>query len=139
MDIVDLRTRSRIMAAVPQKHSKPEIAVRKVAHSLGYRFQLHSDALPGQPDLVFPRLRRVVFVHGCFWHRHSCYKATTPKVNTEFWQQKFADNQRRDRRVLRMLRRLGWKSLIIWECQVDCQDRLVDRLSKFLGANSSSG
>lgn len=136
VDIVDQATRSRMMAAVPQKHTRPERIVRTIAHSLGYRFRLHIVTLPGSPDLVFPRLRRVIFVHGCFWHRHSCSKATTPSNNRDFWQQKFVANQRRDRRAIRALRRLGWRPLVVWECEVARPDRLVARISRFLDAGN---
>lgn len=132
MDTVSRETRSRIMAAVPQKHSDPELLVRSVAHALGYRFRLHQRGMPGSPDLVFPRLRKVVFVHGCFWHRHRCKFATTPKSNVEFWDLKFRANLARDRRVTRALRTTGWSVLIIWECQAKRPAWLLNRLSDFL-------
>lgn len=133
MDIVTKDTRSRMMAAVPQKHSKPEIVVRKLAHGMGFRYRLHDRDLPGSPDLVFPRLGKVVFVHGCFWHRHRCKRATTPATRRKFWHQKFEDNKERDRRNLRELRALGWKPLVIWECWTRRPEWLRPRLASFLG------
>ncbi len=134
MDIVTKEIRSRMMAAVPQRNSKPEIAVRRIAHSLGYRYRLHRRDLPGTPDLVFPRLRKTIFVHGCFWHRHGCPKATTPSSNREFWENKFMANRARDARVRRQLQRAGWSVLVVWECQAQKADSLENRLSRFLGS-----
>ena len=126
--------RSALMARVRQKDTKPEIVVRRLAHALGYRFRLHRRDLPGSPDLVFPRLRKVVFVHGCFWHRHpGCVKASTPKRNRAFWQAKFEANVQRDARAVRALRRNGWSIMTVWECQTREPERLVGRLRRFLG------
>jgi DNA mismatch endonuclease (patch repair protein) len=121
-----------MMAAVPQKNSAPELVVRRLAHAMGYRFRLHRKDLPGSPDVVFPRLRKVVFVHGCFWHRHGCKRTTTPSSNKRFWQKKFSDNQERDRRVCRQLRRHGWEVLMIWECQTERLKWLEKKLQRFL-------
>src|SRR5262249_55708526 len=121
-----------MMAAVPQSNSKPEIILRQVIHAMGYRFRLHRRDLPGSPDIVLPRLRKVVFVHGCFWHRHGCRKTTTPTTNPAFWAQKFESNRARDRRVVRELKRLGWESLVVWECQLDSPNRTLRRLISFL-------
>ena len=132
MDIVAPAIRSRMMASVPQRNSRPELIVRQIAHSLGFRFRLHRRDLPGTPDIVFPRLRMAIFVHGCFWHRHGCRKTTTPTSNARFWQQKFDENRRRDRRAIRMLRQTGWKCIVIWECQTKSVKRLQERLLRFL-------
>lgn len=132
MDNVDPSVRSRIMASVPQKSTKPEVIVRKLAHSLGYRFRLHQSGLPGTPDMVFPRLRKVVFVHGCFWHRHGCRQTTNPASNIDFWIAKFKANRLRDRRAIRLLKSNGWQSLVVWECQTKKLDWLRTRLAAFL-------
>lgn len=106
------------MARIRQKHTAPEIAVRRAAHAAGMRFRLHRRDLPGSPDLVFPRRRLVVFVHGCFWHRHAhCKRTTTPRSNTAFWQAKFAANQARDVANIVALEKAGWRAEIVWECE----------------------
>jgi len=121
------------MAAIRGKDSKPEKIVRRVAHRLGYRFRLHRRDLPGKPDIVFPRLRKIVLVHGCFWHQHpGCSGATRPATRPEFWIPKLDANRARDRRISRELRSLGWKLLILWECQTPDRRRLAKRLSVFL-------
>jgi DNA mismatch endonuclease (patch repair protein) len=118
LDIVSPARRSEIMRRIPGKGTKPEIAVRKVAHRLGYRFRLHRRDLPGSPDLVFPRRKVALFVHGCFWHRHAaCRFAYTPKSNIEFWQTKLKKNVARDARAQEELKWLGWRVAIIWECE----------------------
>lgn len=132
MDIVGKETRSRIMASVPRKNTSPELAVRRLVHSLGYRFRLHGRHLPGSPDIVMPRLKKVIYVHGCFWHRHRCRKATTPASNQAFWQEKFAANRARDKRMCKELRELGWNSLVVWECQLKRLDWLRQRIERFL-------
>ena len=125
--------RSRIMRAVPRSDSKPELAVRQILHRLGFRFRLHRADLPGTPDIVLPRYKTVVFVHGCFWHRHEgCKKATTPKTNAAFWQSKFEQNRERDERNVRSLRRDGWRVLIVWECEATAQVGLAKRFRKLL-------
>ena len=132
MDIVSRQIRTRMMAAVPQVNSKPEIAVRQMIHAMGYRFRLHRKALPGSPDIVLPRLRKVIFVHGCFWHRHGCERTTTPSTNRSFWLEKLESNRARDRRAIRELRRLGWRPLVVWECQVKRPKWAPLRLAAFL-------
>jgi DNA mismatch endonuclease, patch repair protein len=126
--------RSALMGRVRHKDTTPEIAVRKSAHSLGFRFRLQRRDLPGTPDLVFPRLRKIVFVHGCFWHRHKgCARTTTPKTRREFWQEKFFQNIRRDKAVKNSLRSKGWDVLVVWECETLEECDLRARLYKFLG------
>ena len=111
--------RSRNMSAIKSKNTKPEIKVRKVLHSMGYRFRLHSKDLPGSPDIVLPKYKTVIFVHGCFWHRHeNCKYATTPKTRKEFWEKKFRENINRDNLNQANLSLKGWKIIIIWECQL---------------------
>lgn len=105
------------MAGIKGRDTKPELVVRRIAHKLGLRFRLHRKDLPGRPDLVFPRRRLAVFVHGCFWHRHDgCRYTYTPKSRVAFWTKKFAANVARDRRNEEALRDLGWRVLVIWEC-----------------------
>lgn len=124
-DIVDKATRSRMMSTIQGKNTAPELAVRRFLHRAGLRFRLHDPALPGRPDLVFPRHRAVVQVHGCFWHRHpGCRLAYMPASNRRFWQSKLQSNVERDRRNNRRLRTLGWRVFIVWECQVRDQRRL---------------
>ena len=111
--------RSRNMSAIKSKNTKPEIKVRKVLHSMGYRFRLHRKDLPGSPDIVLPKYKTVIFVHGCFWHRHeNCKYATTPKTRKEFWEKKFRENINRDNLNQANLSLKGWKIIIIWECQL---------------------
>jgi len=126
--------RSALMSRVHAKNTRPEILTRQAAHALGYRFRLHRRDLPGTPDMVFPKLRKVIFVHGCFWHRHpGCQKASTPKSRADFWQAKFEANVLRDQRNENALRNLGWYVLIVWECETVDQQALGVKLSKFLG------
>lgn len=123
------------MARVRSKDTAPELIVRKIVHALGYRFRLHRKDLPGRPDLVLPRHHAVIFVHGCFWHRHhDCRRASLPKSRTEFWRSKLARNSERDAIAQRQLRAAGWRVLVVWECQTKNLDRLRGRLSKFLPA-----
>ncbi len=133
MDRLDRAARSALMAKVKGKDTGPELAVRRIAHALGFRFRLHRRDLPGSPDLVFPSRRAVVFVHGCFWHRHpGCAKASSPKTRKAFWTAKFAANVARDARVKRRLRRLGWRVLTVWECEASHPLRVAARLARFL-------
>lgn len=130
--------RSALMSKVRGKDSSPEMKVRRTAHKLGYRFRLHSRHLPGTPDLVFPRLRKVILVHGCFWHRHhGCKRTTSPKTRSAFWADKFARNIERDERVVRELEELGWSVQIVWECQTFDSVALEERLSSFLNSSDA--
>ena len=113
------------MAAIKSKDTKPEIAVRKLLHSLGYRFRLHRKDLPGSPDIVLPKYKTVIFVHGCFWHRHeNCKYATSPKTREEFWENKFNANIKRDLEIQEKIKDIGWKSVIIWECEIKNESKL---------------
>lgn len=119
MDHVTPTKRSKIMAAVRSKDTTPEMKVRRLVHSMGYRYRLHSPDLPGKPDLVFSSKKKVIFVHGCFWHGHKrCSKARLPKSRVDFWREKIENNVSRDRRVKRALNRKGWRYLTIWQCEV---------------------
>lgn len=118
-DVVDKATRSRMMAGITSRDTKPELALRSALHRLGLRFRVHDGKLPGRPDIVFPKHRAVVQVHGCFWHRHpECRFATTPATNREFWTSKFHANIERDDRTQRALEGLGWRTAVVWECLI---------------------
>lgn len=134
-DVFTLAERSAVMRAVRSQDTSPERIVRKIVSTLGVRYRLHGRNVPGNPDLVFPGLKKVVFVHGCFWHRHACRKGRSmPATRVKFWQAKFARNTARDAEVKRLLRRAGWRALVVWECQLrpDRIDRTTERLRKFL-------
>jgi DNA mismatch endonuclease, patch repair protein len=121
------------MAAVHSENTGPEMAVRRIAHALGYRYRLHDPKLPGKPDLVFPSKRKVIFVHGCFWHVHKrCSRATTPRTRAKFWEQKLSGNVQRDVRNRRHLRKLGWTVLTIWQCELKNPTKLRKHLNEFL-------
>ena len=127
--------RSRLMAKIKGKNTGPERAVRALLHRAGYRFRIHVRTLPGTPDIVLPRHRAIVFVHGCFWHRHpKCKTASTPKSHRKFWADKFARNVANDRKHGRQLRRLGWRVLTVWECQLRHPERVLVRIQKILPA-----
>ncbi|MBC8792756.1 MAG: very short patch repair endonuclease [Tagaea sp. CACIAM 22H2] len=139
VDRISVERRSALMSRVPSKNTTPEKTVRSIVHRLGFRFRLHRRDLPGTPDLVFPSLRAVIFVHGCFWHRHAkCRKASTPKSNTQFWSEKFLKNVRRDSANKRHLRERGWHVLVAWECQLKKPARLKRKIEKFLNASRAS-
>ena len=132
-DHVDPEKRSLIMAAVHSRDTKPEMAVRRIVHALGYRYRLHDSSLPGRPDLVFPSRGKLIFVHGCFWHRHpKCKYTTMPKSRTAFWELKFSANVGRDRRTQRELKKLGWMLLTVWQCELKNPEKLTERLDDFL-------
>lgn len=117
VDVVSQEVRSRMMAGIRGKNTKPEMLVRRFLHAKGFRYRLHDKALPGKPDMVLPRYQTVIFVHGCFWHRHlACQFATTPSTNRSFWLKKFEKNEVRDRLAAETLISLGWKVIILWEC-----------------------
>ena len=125
------------MRAVPRQNSSPEIRVRRVAHAAGFRFRLHRKDLPGTPDIVFPKYRAVLFVHGCFWHRHpKCRKATSPKRNETFWNEKFARNVSHDRQVIESLEQQRWKVGVIWECETVDDTRTREFLESFLSGQA---
>ncbi len=133
-DVVDRNTRSRMMAAVRTKHTAPEMRVRKYLHAVGLRFRLHVRALPGAPDIVLPKYRTVIFVHGCFWHQHArCPKAKLPTTNQTFWSEKLSGNARRDRLTKQALQREGWNVLIVWECETRDPQRLARTVEQVRG------
>lgn len=130
VDVVDKQTRSRMMSGIRGRDTKPEIIVRKYLHGAGFRFRLSPKDVFGKPDIVLPKYRTVVFVHGCFWHRHiGCKIATTPKSNIDFWLEKFDKNVARDKLVQARLRKERWKVIIIWACQIN-EKKLVTLCSR---------
>lgn len=125
--------RSRVMAKVGSKNTKPEMVVRRLAHAMGFRYRLHDRRLPGRPDLVFRGRGKVVFVHGCFWHRHEgCALARLPKSRLEFWVPKLEGNRQRDASIIKTLENNGWRVMTIWECETRDKTTLADRLRRFL-------
>lgn len=136
MDTLTRAGRSERMALIRGKDTKPELVVRKIARSFGYKLRLHAADLPGKPDLVFPRLKKVIFVHGCYWHRHprpKCPLARLPKSKLRFWLPKLTSNRKRDLRNIAKLRRKDWGVCIVWECQLKNTDSLTRRIGRFLG------
>ncbi|MEL6422726.1 MAG: very short patch repair endonuclease [Pseudomonadota bacterium] len=128
-DIVDAATRSRMMSGIRGKDTKPELAVRRGLHRIGFRFRLHVKDLPGRPDLVLPRYRAVIFVNGCFWHGHDCNLFKWPKTRPEFWREKIEGNMKRDETKIAMLTNHGWRVATVWECTFKGADRLFqDRI-----------
>ncbi|MCW1432016.1 very short patch repair endonuclease [Novosphingobium sp. JCM 18896] len=120
VDTLTPAQRSERMSRIRSRDTKPEVALRRELHRLGFRFRLHGKHLAGKPDIVLPKYRTVIFVHGCFWHRHQgCKVATTPKSNTEFWIEKFNRNVERDGRNLEQLRNEGWNVIVVWECEIN--------------------
>jgi len=135
MDSVSPTRRSEIMGRVRSRDTKPELLVRRLIHAMGYRYRLHAKDLPGKPDLVFRSRRKVVFVHGCFWHRHpGCSLARVPKSRVEFWLPKLEANRQRDIKNERALKDAKWSTLIIWECELDNIAELTNRIKEFLDA-----
>ena len=135
MDSLTPEQRSKLMAKVRAVDTLPELVVRKTIFRLGYRYRLHGKNLAGKPDIVFPSLKKVIFVHGCFWHQHKCpYGQRRPKSKRNFWTRKLEGNIKRDSRQLSALRRLGWDVLVIWECQTRAKrfERLAVRIQRFL-------
>jgi len=120
------------MAAIRSTNTTPELIVRRLVHRLGYRFRLHAADLPGRPDIVLPRHRKIIEVRGCFWHGHSCGRFRLPATRRGYWKAKFARNIERDRRTLGQLRRAGWRVLVVWECDLGSESKLLRRLAKFL-------
>ncbi len=138
VDTLSVEARSALMSRIRNRDTKPELAVRKLLHGMGYRYRLHRSDLPGTPDLVFPGRSSVIFVHGCFWHLHDgCKHARMPKSRVAYWVPKLKGNRTRDRRNERALRTRGWRVMVIWECQVGNLDRIESRARRFLGAPRS--
>jgi len=133
MDIVDKQTRSRMMANIKGKNTKPQITIRSLLHQQGFRFRIHDKSLPGTPDIVLKKYNAVIFVHGCYWHRHlNCKLASTPKQNETFWRKKFNANTCRDGIVYFKLKQLGWRVAIIWECAIRDKVNLPEYLDTLI-------
>lgn len=139
MDVVDPTTRSRMMAGIRGRNTRPELAVRRYLHAAGLRFRLEGCGLPGRPDIVLPSRRVAVFVHGCFWHRHpGCRFTTTPDVRADFWMRKFDANVRRDAHSVSALVAMGWTPMTIWECETRSIDALDELFWRIVGHDSSA-
>lgn len=133
MDVFSSEKRSWIMSRVRGRDTKPKVLVRSIVHRLGYRFRLHRKDLPGCPDIVLPGHKKVIFVHGCFWHGHlRCKRATRPTTNTDFWDKKLDLNIDRDKRFQDELKSMGWRFLVVWQCETRDLEKLLQRLERFL-------
>lgn len=134
MDIVSKEKRSEVMRAVKSKDTRPEMIVRKMLHRAGYRYRLHAVGLPGKPDIIFPRRKKVIFVHGCYWHGHDCRAGRNrPVSNVDYWDTKLTRNCERDKENQGLLEQSGWDYLILWECELKATVELEKRLQEFLG------
>ena len=132
-DLFSRSKRSQVMKAVRPANTRPELQVRKIIHRLGYRYSLHRHDLPGTPDIVFPSRKKILFINGCFWHRHHCKRGQSiPLNNREFWVTKFEKNVVRDKKNKRALNRLGWSYLTIWQCQMHDRESVMNRIIKYL-------
>ncbi len=132
-DVLTKEQRSFNMSQIRGKNTKPEIIVRSIVHGIGFRYSLHKNNLPGKPDIVLSRHKKIIFVHGCFWHMHKCkYGKVKPATNTNFWQEKRQGNVERDKRNIKQLKKLGWQILIIWECQTKRPEKIVSKIKEFL-------
>ncbi len=128
MDTVNRKRRSEIMSRIGGKNTKPELAVRRLLHAMGYRFRLHRKDLPGKPDILLPKWKTAIFIHGCFWHGHACPRGTRPSTNTEFWAEKIRKNQERDDLTGKRLRESHWRVMVIWECELKDVESLCSKL-----------
>lgn len=132
-DVFSREQRSAIMRGVGRRNTAPEVLVRRMLHKAGYRFRLERTDLPGKPDIVLPKYRSAIFVHGCFWHGHEgCRRAGLPITNHDFWKNKIEGNKRRDEAAIKALAELGWSSLVVWQCETRDKEALWERLSQFL-------
>lgn len=130
VDRIDRVKRRLLMQRIRTKNTAPEVNLRQLLHAAGYRFRLHRNDLPGTPDIVLPRYRVAIFVHGCFWHGHSCKKGSIPKTNAEFWTRKMAENRHRDERKSQEIAVLGWTPVTVWECELQDPKALIRRLRR---------
>ena len=139
MDVFDKEKRSDIMAKVKGKNTKPELLVRSVLYKMGYRFRLYRKDLPGNPDITLPKFKKVIFIHGCFWHSHkNCKRSKRPTTNYEFWNKKLNKNILRDKKVIKQLNEMGWESLIIWTCEIKDINTIKQKLDNFLKGDNST-
>ena len=137
MDVFTADKRSWVMQRIRGKDTRPELVVRRALHLLGYRFRLHRKDLPGKPDIILPRWKRIILVHGCFWHQHpGCKLAAKPSTNAAFWLEKLDANVRRDASQIARLRDLGWDVLVIWECETEKHEILLQRLEEFFSKDN---
>ncbi len=133
MDVFSREKRSQIMSRISGKNTKPELVVRSLLHNMGYRFRLHRDDLPGKPDITLPKYKKIIFVHGCFWHGHTdCPRAKRPTTNINFWREKLDKNMKRDEMSVSNLKELGWDVLVVWTCEVNDTYKLKNKLFSFL-------
>lgn len=132
MDIWTTSKRSKVMSRIRGKNTKPELKLRSALFSLGYRFRIHVNTLPGKPDIVLPKFKLIIFVHGCFWHYHrKCKEGRIPSTNSIYWKQKLEKNVFRDRKSIQQLRKIGWKVITVWECEIERKiDSVVNRILK---------
>ncbi len=136
-DIISKEKRSWNMSRIKNKDTKPEMIVRSMLHRMGYRFRLHRKDLPGIPDIILPKYKTAILVHGCYWHRHKgCKYAYNPKSRADFWQKKFKDNILRDKKNQKYLEKAGWKVFIIWECETSDPEILMSKIQTFLPVKS---
>jgi DNA mismatch endonuclease (patch repair protein) len=131
-DRISQEQRSALMRSVKQRNTKPEMIVRRLLHARGWRYRLNRKSLPGSPDIVFPSRRKAIFVHGCFWHGHSCKKGKLPSSNLEYWSAKIDQNRKRDTRVETELLEEGWRSFVVWQCDLDNRDAILLEIEEFL-------
>jgi DNA mismatch endonuclease (patch repair protein) len=136
---ISKKVRSAIMASVRTRSTGPELAVRALLHSLGYRYRLNDRSLPGSPDLVFPSRRKAIFVHGCFWHGHRCRFGRLPESRKDYWAPKIAGNRARDRQALRALKKGGWEALVVWQCELRVPAKVLRKMVRFLGRRRKGG
>jgi DNA mismatch endonuclease, patch repair protein len=133
MDTIDKEKRSWNMSRIRSSNTKPELIVRSLLHRMGYRFRLHRKDLPGKPDIVLPKYNIVIFVNGCFWHRHKgCKYSYNPKSRIDFWEKKFKENVNRDMRNKKALRKSGWNTVVLWECQIINEKKLMAYIKKII-------
>jgi DNA mismatch endonuclease (patch repair protein) len=134
VDPLSAKQRSAFMANIRGKNTRPELAVRRALHGLGYRFRVHYQNLPGRPDVAFPARQKAIFVHGCFWHHHpGCPFAHIPKTRSDYWTEKFSRNRERDAKNQTLAAQRGWRTLVVWECELHDSCRVVKRITRFLG------
>lgn len=144
VDIVDTATRSRMMSNIKSKNTRPEVALRKRLHSLGFRYSLHHASLPGQPDLALPKWNTAIFVHGCFWHWHGCSLSKMPQSRREFWEAKLKTNQERDNKNLAALLKSGWRCIVVWECSIKGRagrenlSKIADQIARWITQESET-
>lgn len=133
MDVFSLEKRSKIMSSIRSYDTQPELIIRSLVHRMGYRFRLRSASLPGSPDIVLPRHKKVIFIHGCFWHGHQkCKRSKRPNGNKDFWKRKLDHNINRDKRQQKELNKLGWHYLVVWQCQINRPEMVRRRIRRFL-------